>query len=243
MPGLRFAWAVATTVAALAALPGSAAAVDPPAVDEQPLVFNTTFSPDALPSSGGVVNVTADVIEDVALQLVYVDVVGSDGSVQSPPLSLLSGITWGGPVTLPPNTTALPITYQITAWAQDTSLNFGGDPVGAVTVAPPLAAGLLKAPDKVGFGDTRVGAARQKAIVIRDDARKQDPPIQFDITTTGYFRPVGPTRFTLRPGEKATAVVEFRPLAAGSQVGSLLFMRADGGQPGLAVALSGKAQR
>ena len=46
--------------------------------------------------------------------------------------------------------------------------------------------------------------------------------------------------FSLRGGESKTFAVEFRPTRVGDKRGTVAVQRADGGQPGLAVRLSGR---
>jgi hypothetical protein len=229
-------------VALLVAMPAAAAVADDP--DQPPQVFNTDVSPRALPSTGGIVTIQGDATDDVELLQVYADVIGSDGSSLVVPMTLQSGITYAGPGVLPPNPGFTPITYTVTVWAQDNFLIYGGDPAGEVTVAPRLSAGLLTtSPKKVSFGDVRAGSVRSKAVVIKNEGRRQDAPIVFAVTTTGLFGVIGPDHFTLSPGQKALVVVAFRPTAAGDQRGSLVIQRADGGQPNLAVPLQGRGVR
>jgi hypothetical protein len=232
---------------ATVAIPATAVA-DDPNVDEQPLVFNTTLTPDSLPQPGGTATVTAEVIEDVGLTEVYADVVGSDGSYQKVPMALQSGTVfdgiYSGAIPLPANTTGQPITYTVAVWAVDDLLTPGGDPAGTVTVgATPPSAALLKAPDKVSFGDVRVGGTHKKAIEIRNNGRKKDGPLGFRATTSAPFAIVGAEYFEVAPGKKVTVIVAFRPTATGDAKGALALQRADGGQAGLAVPLTGRGRR
>src|SRR3954471_8230167 len=231
MPVSRLVIAV---VALLAALPAGAAVADDP--DQPPQVFNTDVSPRALPSGGGTITIQGDAVDDVELVQVYADVIGSDGSSAVVPMTLQSGITYAGTGLLPPNPGFTALTYTVTVWAQDNFGIFGGDPAGEVTVAPRLSAGRLKtSPDKVSFGDVRVGATRPKVVEIKYDGRQKDAPIVFVAGSGGMFGVVGPNQFTLRPGQKALVTVVFHPTAAGDQRSNLVIQRADGGQPNLVV--------
>ena len=84
--------------------------------------------------------------------------------------------------------------------------------------------------------------------MLRNPGRRSSPAIrgvlvapQATFALIGS-RPQG-VPFSLRGGELKIVSVEYRPTSTGRHQGSIAVQRADGGQPGLAVRLSGRAIR
>jgi hypothetical protein len=112
--------------------------------------------------------------------------------------------------------------------------------------APPSIGQLRASPGTLRFGSVRVGRTDRQFVVVRNVPRKHGAPVQGTARIVGFsaFSLTGATpagiHFVLNPGQKQTFPIKFNPTAIGQQTASLEIVRDDGGQPGFAVALSGR---
>jgi hypothetical protein len=84
---------------------------------------------------------------------------------------------------------------------------------------------------------------------VRNTPRKHGAPLQATARIVGSpsfslpgSSPTG-IHFVLNPGQQQVLPVKFTPTTVGQQTAALEIVRDDGGQPGLAVALSGRGAR
>ena len=130
---------VLALLALLWVLPGSALAQDPGPEDTPPIVSNASVSPNSLPYEGGQVTITADVLDDIGVAMVYADVFESGGGGQSvqllPSVIHPSGvITYSGSAVIGPNHTDTPVSYGVVVQATDTNGATDSAEAGEITI-------------------------------------------------------------------------------------------------------------
>ena len=135
---------------------------------------------------------------------------------------------------------------------QITALDDIGQPAsvdaGVVTVAPPLpvAQGRLTiTPATLGFGTVAVGRSASRWVVLRNSGRRSSAPIRGMLVAPAapFSLRAADTQgmtFSLRGGAVKLVRVDFRPTSAGRQQGAVAVRRLDGGQPNLALRLTGR---
>jgi hypothetical protein len=87
-----------------------------------------------------------------------------------------------------------------------------------------------------------IGHSALLGVLVVNIGKPGSGPITATVATTpgSAFAVTNPkATISVRPGALAFAGVRFTPTAAGPQKGTLTLTRADGGQPGLAVRLTG----
>jgi hypothetical protein len=126
---LRLAVLLAALLATIAATPGRALAEDTP-----PLVSNGVITPGSLPYLGGTVTISADAVDDVGVTTVYANVTNPDGSLQSVQLIQSGPQMYSGTLTVGPNFTDSPVSYEIEVQATDTNGATDTQLIGSVDV-------------------------------------------------------------------------------------------------------------
>jgi hypothetical protein len=221
-----------------------------PQFDEPPYVLEPLLTPTSLPSAGGSVTISADAYDNRALTGVHATIALPGGGSAEVPLQPLSSSRYEGSFTAPANLGSLGAEYPVEIVAEDDAGQQGRVSAGTITVEappPPLSAGVLEAwPAGRSFGTVRVGKAAERLAFVRDILFDGSEPVAATARIVGspaFSLPGAPAEglhIVLRPGEKRAIAVEFRPTGAGQQAASLEIVRDDGGQPGLAVSLSGR---
>jgi hypothetical protein len=217
-----------------------------PQFDERPAVSDPSVSPRSLPAGGGPVTIEATATDNRSISEVYAVVTLPGGGTATVPLEPISFSRFSGVFNAPASTHATAEQYGVQITALDDIGQSDTIDAGTFSVAgrPPLGGPLTVSPASWSFGSVFVGTKRQHPIVLRNAGGKTTPTVSGVVSTSGapYFlvgAPAGGIRFSLRPGQSQTYHVEFRPTAVGLKSGSVLIRRDDGGQPGLAVRLSG----
>jgi hypothetical protein len=230
------------------AFAGEAEVAGQPPFDEAPIVSDPIVQPRQLPAAGGPVTIRATATDNRSVSEVYATITLPGGGTTEVPLEPISSSGFEGVFTAPPNPGATTAQYGIEIIALDDIGQPGSVDAGQVSVAarPPKATGWLAVqPASRHFGSVRVGRSSSRSILVRNAGPKSTAPLEGVIQVSGgpFSLPgTGPEgiHFRLRPGEFQFYAVAFQPTTPGPQSGSVTITRTDGGQPGLAVGLSGK---
>lgn len=223
-----------------------------PQFDEPPTVWDPSVEPRELPAAGGVVTIEANASDLRGISEALAAITLPDGGSVAVPLEPISASRFSGTFTAPPNTGTTAQQYAIEIIAYDDIGQPGSVDGGIVTVAPPPAQApgkLAVSPGSRSFGNVWLGWPTWRLVTVRNvGGPKRAAPIEGAIRTSGApFSLPGAgadgIHFRLRPGQARIVLVQFRPVAAGPHSGSLTIVRSDGGQPGLAVRLSGRGVR
>jgi hypothetical protein len=215
--------------------------------DSPPTLSDPSVSPRSLAAGGGPVTIAATATDDRTVN-VYATVTLPDGTTQLLNLDAGDASRFQGTFTAPANTTASPAQYGVTITAQDNVGNQVSADGGSFTVAAqaaPSAGRLVASPKKLSFGSVATGRSVRKVVTIVNSGPRTTTPIKGTITVAGgpAFSIAGAgssgLSFKLARGQSKSVTVVFKPTTTGHQAGSLSITRADGGQPGLAVALTG----
>jgi hypothetical protein len=215
-----------------------------PAVDEPPAVFDPAVAPRSVPSTGGPVTLEVSATDLYGIQQAYAGVTGPGGATTYVVLDAVGGDRFRGVFAAPANAGAAPVQYAVAMTALDRRSQPTTIDAGLFTVAGP--AGPLKlSQTSLAFGGVKVGHRARRSFVLRNDGKRSTAPVSGVLVAPGgAFTLVGAgpggIAFTLRPGQSKSYTVEFRPTAPGPQTGTVAVRRSDNGQPGLAVALSGR---
>jgi Abnormal spindle-like microcephaly-assoc'd, ASPM-SPD-2-Hydin len=224
-----------------------------PQFDEAPYVSEALLTPQFLPSTGGSVTISADASDNRSISIVFATVADLGGSIEVP-LQPISSSRYEGTFAAPANPGPLAAEYVVEIIAQDDIGQETRVSAGTITVEPPPpeppppSAGQLEArPASHSFGSVLLGREARRLVFVRNGPRRGGEPVEATARIVGspaFSLPGAPAEgihFSLRPGEKRAFPVEFRPTAAGEQHASLEIVRDDGGQPVLAIAVSGRA--
>jgi centrosomal CEP192-like protein len=234
----------------IASLIGGVQVEAAPQFDEAPYISSTEMFPQVLPSEGGQVTIRAEAGDNRSLSGLFAMVYLPGGGSTEVGMNAISSNQFEGTFTAPPNPGPLGAEYIVEVVAQDDIGQEARASAGIITVEAPVlvpGAGHLETwlPNR-SFGSVRVGGVGQRSVSIRNVKEKKSTPIEATVRLAGapaFSLPGAPAagvHFTLEPGARQVIPVEFRPTVAGSQTATLEVVRADGGQPGFAVALSGQ---
>ena len=225
-----------------------------PPFDEAPVVGAITVEPRNLPSGGGAVTIRAGATDNLSVVSVKAVITAPGSATTEVELQPVSASEFEGVFHAPANGGATPVQYAISIVATDDLGQEGTGNGGNVTVAgaPPADQNLKVTPGKLNFGRVFLGRRVRLQLVLRNSTRRSGAAISGIVVAPGTpFRLVGASSqggatesiaFTLRPGERRTYTVEFRPTSAGAFQGELVVQRSDGGQAGFAVHLTGRGQ-
>lgn len=120
-----------------AALPSAAFAQDaePPGPDNPPIITGGSVSPSSLGWEGGQVDITANVIDDYGLSMVYATLYGPDSTPYPVQLIQSGDGQFSGSVTAPPNTEKDPRQYGVEVTATDWANGTDTKLIGSVEIA------------------------------------------------------------------------------------------------------------
>jgi hypothetical protein len=99
-----------------------------------PVITNGVLSPSSLPSSGGNVQISVDIIDESGVQMTGAQVYGSDGSYQAITLYQGSGDTYYGTLEAPANYSEGTVSYSVEVQAYDLYNNYNNNFIGEVQV-------------------------------------------------------------------------------------------------------------
>jgi hypothetical protein len=219
-----------------------------PQFDELPYVNEATVTPQLLPATGGTVTISAEASDNRSISAVFATVSSLDGSTEVP-LSPISFSRYEGTFAVPANSGPLAAEYVVEVVAQDDIGQESRVSAGIVTVEPPLppSPGQLQiGPAVPSFGSVALGKTARRQVFVRNVPRRGGAPVEATARIVGSpgFSLAGASaeeiHFSLRPGEKLVLPIEFRPTTPGEHSATLEIVRDDGGQPGLAVGISGR---
>jgi hypothetical protein len=223
-----------------------------PQFDEYPYVSEPQLTPSFLPPEGGTVTISAEASDTGGISTVFATIALPGGGSAEVPLNPVSSSRYEGTFTVPANSGPLGAEYLVEIVAQDSIGQESRVLAGTITVEapPPLpSAGQLELwPSERYFGSVAVGKRALRRVFVQNLPRRGGEEVDATATVTGsptfslLNAPPEGIHFTLQPGEKRSFLVAFRPTTAGPHSGSLQIGRDDGGQPELAVALSGRGQ-
>jgi hypothetical protein len=132
----RRVWALTLFFGLCAALLLSAdrAAADGEGEDTPPQIVSGSVTPSYLPSSGGNVQIQAEIVDDVGVQMTTAQVYGSDGSFQA--IQLYEGFSnnYFGTLEVPENNSEGTISYSVEVQAYDTYNAWVNTTIGEVQV-------------------------------------------------------------------------------------------------------------
>jgi hypothetical protein len=221
-----------------------------PQFDEAPYISWTEINPTVLPPEGGTATISAEAGDNRGLSAVYASVTRPDGSSVEVPLNAVSSSRFEGVFAAPANSGTLAAEYTVEVVVQDDIGQESRATAGIIAVEPPpppLSAGRLEIwPSDRFFGSVALGREAQRQVFVRNLPRRGGKPVAATARIVGslaFSLPGAPPEgihFTLNPGEKRSFPIAFRPTTVGPHSGFLQIIRDDSGQPGLAVALSGR---
>ena len=219
-----------------------------PQFDEPPTVSDPAVEPRQLASAGGAVTIAVSAFDTRAVSEVYATVELPAGGTANVPLQGVSSSRYEGVFTAPANAGTVAMQYAIEITALDDIGQPASVDAGVVTVAPPLpvAQGRLTiTPATLGFGTVAVGRSASRWVVLRNSGRRSSAPIRGMLVAPAapFSLRAADTQgmtFSLRGGAVKLVRVDFRPTSAGRQQGAVAVRRLDGGQPNLALRLTGR---
>lgn len=121
-------------VGALLLVPGHAAAEEPAIEDNPPEIRGGAVSPSSLSHEGGNVQLSADVVDDFGVQMVFAQIYGPDGTNQSIQLFQGDQTTYFGTLEVPSNFSDSAVSYGVEIQAYDTNNAFVASSIGEVQV-------------------------------------------------------------------------------------------------------------
>ncbi len=220
-----------------------------PQFDEAPIVSDALLTPQFLPAAGGAVTISAEASDNRSVSTVFATIALPGGGSTEVPLQPVSSSHYEGTFAAPPNPGPAAAEYLVEISAQDDIGQETRVIAGAIAVeAPPVqvTGRLAVRPGSTSFGSVKIGKRAWRLLVVRNSGPRRSPPVEGVVSVSGSsaFSLVGApaegVHVRLRPGEVRFFLVEFRPERVGPQAGSLTIARDDGGQPGLAAALTGQ---
>jgi hypothetical protein len=140
LPGANFARGhllaalLAVAVGLLLAPDRSAADEEPGFEDNPPAILGGAVTPGNLSFEGGNVQLSADVVDDFGVMMIYAQVYGPDGTNQSIQLFQGNGTTYFGTLEVPPNYSDLEVGYGVEVQVYDTNGAFVSSLIGGVQV-------------------------------------------------------------------------------------------------------------
>jgi len=137
MIGLGRYWMLAVLLAIAGSLLVGAAGAN--AEEEEvdgtpPVITNGVLSPSSLPSSGGNVQISVDIIDPSGVHMTTAQVYGSDGSYQAINLYQGNGDTYYGTLEAPANHSEGTVSYSVEVQAYDLHNNYNANYIGEVQV-------------------------------------------------------------------------------------------------------------
>jgi hypothetical protein len=221
-----------------------------PQFDEAPYINATEMFPQVLPAEGGQVTIRANAGDNRSLSGLFAMVSLPGGGSTEIGMYAIGGDQFEGTFTAPANSGPLAAEYVVEVVAQDDIGQEARASAGTVTVEAPVVVpgpGHLETwmPSR-SFGSVRVGGMAERQVAIRNVREKKSGPIEATARLVGSpafsipGEPAGTVHFVLDPGTRQVIPVEFRPTTTGPQTATLEVVRADGGQSGFSVALSGQ---
>ena len=220
-----------------------------PQFDEFPYVSEATVTPQFLPATGGTVTISAEAGDNRSISTVFATISSLAGSTEVP-LAPISFSRYEGTFAVPANSGPLATEYVVEVVAQDDIGQESRATAGIVTVEPPPptpSSGQLQIqPAPRSFGAVPLGKTARRLVFVRNTTRHGGAPVEATARIVGSpgFSLAGASpegiHFSLSPGEKLALPLEFRPTISGEHSATLQIVRDDGGQPGLAVGISGR---
>ncbi len=222
-----------------------------PQFDEAPWISTTEMYPQFLPAEGGTATIIAEAGDNRGLSAVYATITPvSGGATAEVGLNGVSSSRFEGTYEVPANTGPLAAEYIVEVVVQDDIGQEGRASAGTITVAappPPPSAGLLEvSPLERSFGQVAIGREARRVVFVRNLPRRGGEPVAATARLFGSpafslaGAPAGGIHFVLKPGEKRSFAVSFRPTSTGEQAAMLEIARDDGAQPNLGVSLVGR---
>ena len=214
-----------------------------PPFDEPPIVWDPSVSPTSLPSAGGAVTIAVSASDLRGITASAAAITASDGTASFVDLQPISADRFEGTFEAPANPSTEPVTYTVTASAQDdigqeTRIDAGTFVVAGQPAAP--ASRLTVSSRLVLFRQVPAGVTARRAVVLRN-AGATGGPIQVTVSVTGTeFTALGSPSLSIAPGDTATLDVTYTPTGPGLDLGRLTIRRSDAGQRPLGVILVGR---
>jgi hypothetical protein len=227
----------------------------PPSMDTTPpQISNVQVSPTELASSGGPVEIRADVTDAGGVGSITGRIQPPSGPVQTVTLTLQSGTTYVGTYNAPANNSATDRTYNVTVRATDTAGNQADLAGPSFTILAPIPNGdgeIEVTPSSLRFGDVRKGKSATKRIRVRNVGTGSVTVtlsgggqaftaawVGGGLTPTGKRRQQAPTSVLLAPGETREVKVTFKPKATKAYQSQLQF--SPGAATPVTVSVSGR---
>jgi hypothetical protein len=222
-----------------------------PQFDEAPWISTTEMYPQVLPAEGGPVTIAAEAGDNRGLSAVYATITPvSGGATTEVGLNGVSSSRFEGTYVAPANAGPLAAEYVVEVVVQDDIGQESRATAGTIAVEPPPpppSAGLLEvSPLERSFGAVAIGKQATRVVFVRNLPRKGGEPVAATARLFGSpafslpGAPAGGIHFVLKPGEKRSFTVAFRPTSAGEQAAMLEIARDDGAQSNLGVSLVGR---
>lgn len=86
-------------------------------IDNPPVISSASFSPTSLPNTGGLITVTAHVVDDAGVQAVFAQLSGDLGG--DIPMSYAGSDNYTGTFDIGPNHSEIPLTFYVQVYATD----------------------------------------------------------------------------------------------------------------------------
>jgi len=222
-----------------------------PQFDEAPWISTTELWPQFLPAEGGTVTIAAEAGDNRGLSAVYATITPvSGGASIEVGLNGVSSSRFEGAYEAPANAGPLAAEYLVEVVVEDDIGQQGRASAGTIAVEappPPPSTGLLEvSPLERAFGLVAVGKEAKRVVSVRNFPRRGSEPVAATARVFGSpafslpGAPAGGIHFVLKPGERRSFTIAFRPTGAGEQAAMLEIARDDGAQSNLGVSLVGR---
>jgi centrosomal CEP192-like protein len=113
---------------------GPVEADEPELEDNPPQIVGGAVSPGTLPYEGGLVQLSADVVDDIGVSMVFAQIYGPDGANQAIQLFQGDESTYFGTLEVLPNYSEFQVSYGVEIQAYDTNNAFVSTTIGEVQV-------------------------------------------------------------------------------------------------------------
>ena len=214
-----------------------------PDFDEAPYVSNAAVTPTSLGTEGGWVTISADISDNRGVSYAFANIMLPDETLKEVPLEPVSSSHFVGHYKAPANYGTAAQKYSVTVYGQDDIGQESYESAGTFTVAGRPGPLSVEIERSGSIGNVTVGRTATRAVTVHNSSSRWFKA-SLAVAGSPWFvlrnASGGKIDFSVGPGASRRFWLEFTPAALGPATGSLTLTRADGAQPPIVKALSGK---